>query len=237
MCAYFVRDNTRHQSPQRAAGKRVGGPVDVPPVKAVPSRDQVMQRNIEEMNKNAGNDGGVLRFVHSKEVNTGQRTRNPNHKGDNDIFGPPVVSARPTPRIRPGVSDEELQRIWAADEKKQVAAAKMEHAPTMVERMVAEPINPVVNVGRAKDAGPAPRKQVHLLSETTEERNRQHFQPAGFTGMGKQCKDGGRQGRQCKAVEEFQAPEFKGKPRVQGRRTKFPKDTFSFQEDSQQLQD
>uniref|UniRef100_A0A7S1QEX8 Uncharacterized protein n=1 Tax=Neobodo designis TaxID=312471 RepID=A0A7S1QEX8_NEODS len=235
--SYFVRDNARHQSPQRRAGKKVGGPVDVPPVKEVPSRDQVIERNIAEMNRNANpGDGGVLRFVHGREVGGGAKTRNPHHRPDSDIFGPPVISPRPNPRIRPGVTDEELQRIWAEDEKKQVAAKKMEAAPTLVDRMVADPINPVMKSARAKDAPPPPRKIVHLLSETTEERNRQAFEPAGFSGMGKQCKDGGRQGRSCKPPEEYIPPELQQKPRVQGRRTKFPKDTFSFQEESQSLQ-
>lgn len=231
--SYFVRENPRHQSPGRRQGKHVGGPAPVPPVKELPTREAVIDKEIQGMNKNNNSDGGVLRFVHGREVGAGQRTRNPNHKPDNDIFGPPVVPAKPTPRIRPGVTDEELQRIWHEDEKKHVAAAKMEKAPTLVDRMIADPINPVMPSTRSKDAVPPPRKQVHLFTETTEERNRQAFEPAGFGGMGKQCKDQGRQGRSCKAPEEYLPPELVQKPRQQGRRTKFPKDTFSFQEPAQ----
>jgi hypothetical protein len=231
--AYFVRENTRHQSPQRHAGKRVGA-VEIVPQKDVPSRDQVIERNIAEMNKKAADkDGGVLRFVQGKEVGGGPRHRNANHKADNDIFGPPVIAPRPTPRIRAGVTDEELSRIWAEDDRKHLAAAAMERGATLVDRMVADPVNPIVKSARSKDAPAPPRKQVHLLSETTEQRNRQEHEPAGFGGMGAQCRGAGRQGRSCKPVEDFTPPDLHQKARLQGRRTKFPADTFSFQEESQ----
>lgn len=232
--AYFAREQ-RNQSPPRKRGIHVGGPVAVPPPKEMMTREQYLEQQQAAMNKNDGKNGGVLRYVTDSEA-TKRPGRNPNHKADNDIFGPPVTSPKPTPRVRTGVSDEELARIWAEDERKAQAAQRMERGTTLVDKMVAEPINPVIPSNRSKDAGPAPRKQINLLTETTEQRNRQAFEPAGFSGMGSKCKPEHKAGRSCKPAEEFIPPELRPRPKYEGRRTKFPKDTFSFQDEAQTQQ-
>lgn len=233
--AYFARDDTtRRQSPPRRQGKHVGGPVAVPDTtRNVLTRDQIIEQNITSMQGDAasGANGGVLRFVTDSEK-TNVRQRNANHKPDNDIFGPPVIAKAPRPRVRTGISDEELQKIWAEDERKAEAASRMERGTTLVDKMVADPVNPVVHSARAKDARAPPRKHIDLLTGTTQERNRQANEPAGFAGMGTNCKPTPRQGRSCKPVEEFQPPEMRQKPRAEGRRTRFPPDTFSFQDDA-----
>ena len=234
--AYFAREDTRRkQSPPRRGGKHCGTR-DIPsPPKDVLTRDQIVEQNIAAMQRDAdGKAGGVLRYVRDTE-NSHQPARSKHHKPDNDIFGPPVIAPRPTPRIRTGVSDEELRKIWAEDERKAAAQNKMSTAPTMVDRMVAEPVNPIIHSGRSKDHGPPPRKHVELLTGTTQERNRQANEPAGFAGMGRQCAPQNRQGRACKEQEPFVPPELKAAPKYGGRRTKFPADTFSFQEDAQTL--
>jgi hypothetical protein len=228
--AYFARDSNR--SPPRKQGLRTGGAVQVPPPKEVVTRDNYIDQSIASMQPKDPNNGGVLRFIGDSE---GQKRhgRNVNYKPDNDIFGPPITAPKRTPRVRLGVSDEDLAKIWQEDDRKAAAQQSMQNGTNLVHKMVAEPINPVIAHERSKDAVPPPRKVVHLFTQTTEHRNLQANQPQGFSGMGAQCKSTGRGGVQCKPAEEFLAPELVPRKRNEGRRTKFPKDTFSFQDDNQ----
>ena len=235
--AYFSRE-TRHNSPPKRSGIHVGGPVNLPPPKDILTRDQIISQNIDNMqpkNDPASQNKGVMRFIGDTE-DKGVRSRNIHKKADNDIFGPPVANPVPRPRIRAGVSDEELQKIWREDDAKARAQNAMANASNLVEKMAAEPVLPMhVQPGsarRPKDAGPPGRKQINLFTETTEERSRQAHEPQGFAGMGLHCKVQGRGGVCCKPLDDFVPPELKMKPRNEGRRTRFPVDQLSFNDGS-----
>ncbi len=170
-----------------------------------------------------------MRFMNNTEERF-TAGRNKFHKPDSDIFGPPVIPPRPKPRIRMGVSEEELAKIWREDEAKYQAALKMEKGTNLVEKMVADPIHPIVPNHRAKDAVAPGRRQVELLSETQIDRNVMSNAPPGFSGMGAHSKNGRRVGVACRIAEE--QPE----PRATGRRTKFLPNTLSHQDESQTYQ-
>lgn len=235
--SYFVRE-TRHNSPPKRTGIHVGGPVVLPAQKDILTRDQIISQNIDSMqpkNDPAGQNGGVMRFIGDTE-DKHLRGRNVHKKADNDIFGPPVINPAPRPRIRPGVTEEELQKIWREDDAKARAQNAMASASNLVEKMVAEPAVPAhVQPGsarRPKDAVPPGRKQINLFTETTEERSRQAHEPAGFAGMGLHCRIQPKSGVCCKPLDDFVPPELKLKPRQQGRRTRFPADQLSFNDGS-----
>ena len=232
--SYFVREDTRRkQSPPRRHGKHVGAAKEIPvPPKDLPTRDSVIEANIAAMQRDSdGKSGaGVLRYVSQQEVKNPQR--NSHHRPDSDIFGPPTEQPKRTPRVRTGVSDEELRKIWAEDDRKAAAASRMMAAPTMVEKMVAEPVNPVFTDHKGKDAQAGPRKHIDLLTATQADRNRTANEPAGFAGMGRQSGPAPRAGRSTQQ-QPVPGEEREVAARKVGRRTKFPENTFSFQDDNQ----
>jgi len=230
--AYFTRDD-RKSSPPRRHGIAVGAK-PIPELPKPLTRDELIEGAINQMQPRNNSDAkalGPMRFIADTEAKNPTRV-NPHRHRDNDIFGPPVEAVKPKPRIRVGVSEAELAKIWHEDEAKFQAALKMERGTNLVEKMAAEPINPVINSARSKDAQPPPRRQIDLLTETQVERNRSEA-PAGFSGMGAHSRPQPKTGVMCKPVEQFMPPEYAPRNRNEGRRTKFPPDTFSFQDDSQ----
>jgi hypothetical protein len=236
--SYFARDDVkRHPSPNRKQGKQTGGPIAYPAPTNLMTRDDIIAQNVESMQPKddpKGVNGGVMRYIRDSESHH-IRARNIHTKPDSDIFGPPVLAPQPKPRIRVGVSDEELAKIWHEDEKKVKAAQAMERAPNLVEKMVAEPPPLSIVSPRPKDAVAPPRRHIDLMTQTAHIKAKEANEPAGFSGMGQNCRVSAPQGRMCKPVDEFVPPELKLKPRDGGRRTRFPKDTFSFQDDNQTL--
>jgi len=225
--AYFARED-RNRSPTRKQGKLVGVR-DVAPVKVV-SRDELIDNQIKSMQPKDADPSAVgpMRFIRDTE-DRAVVARSKHRIPDNDIFGPPVIAAQPKPRVRIGVSEDELRKIWQEDEVKFQAALKMEKGTNLVEKMAAEPINPVISSARSKDAVPPPRRHIDLLTETQQERNLQNNAPAGFAGMGSNSAQERRQGVACRqAPAQFEPPELALKPRTTGRKANFPPDTFSF---------
>jgi len=140
---------------------------------------------------------------------------------DSNIFGGPVQNPVPKLRIRTGVTDDELRKIWVEDEKKDRAAKAMMEQTDLVGKMVKD----AYPLPRQKEA-PFPRKAPGALLKPEENT----AEPMGFKGMGGHCMPQKRQGVTCKPAEEFIPEELRRKEHKQGRRTQFPPNTFSFQD-------
>ena len=102
----------------------------------------------------------------------------PGYTGDNIINEP--TQKKVLPRIRPGASEDELRRIWAEDERKHQAQAKMAQAKNYIDKMNDHGTSPVNDhiephrVGiRVVQKAPAPGAS--------------DVEPQGLKGVGRNC--------------------------------------------------
>lgn len=142
--------------------------------------------------------------------------------GDN-VIAPMHPEPQPKPRVRPGVTDDELRKIWAEDRRKEEAAKVMAGKGDFVAKMTAHgtsPLNPVKT----------PRREgTHAVPEATQPRG-PDMAPPGFKGMG--ARSEGPKASGLKPVDTaapFEAPPLVPKKRTEGiSMAARPKDTFSF---------
>jgi len=203
------------------------GVKQVPVVPVFPHNDQVKEEKIAAMQAGAQEFIFKLDMKSSPRVQAKAIARDSNNTGRGNashVFQEPRLDTPPKRRIRTGVTDDELRKIWAEDEKKDRAAKAMMDRTDLVTKMHKDSYP----MPRQKDAK-APRKlpgHVDKPEENTAE-------PQGFKGMGDRCAKASRAGVMCKPQQDYIAPELRQKPHKQGRRTLFPPNTFSFQEDVQ----
>lgn len=219
--SYFVRADPA-QSPRRegiAHGRK-----EIPPLPSHLHADDIKEQKIAEYQKNATEF--IFKLDSARPHPQGKATGNSNfkHLKESKVFQEPRLDTPPKARIRLGVSDEELRKIWAEDDAKERAAkAMMEHTD-----LVGKMHKDNYPMARKKEAS-HPHKVPAKLSKPDENNS----EPQGFKGMGEYSKPQQRQGVLVKPQEGFLPPEFQKKERKMGRRCRFPPDTFTFMEPQQ----
>jgi len=211
--SYFFRDDCyRHRQADRPQGVRNGEPVTAytEPENAPMTRTSYIEEAIQQMQP----DGTGYFHFKSKE-----------HLPSKGRGGPKQpVSARttageafrmdgkpdtpPQMRVRVGVSDEELQKIWAEDDRKHLVANKMAQGPTMVDKM----IDYHYPLPHPNEVRPPKRGDAHLQRDTTE-----RTEPHGFKGMGAYSHPEHNRGTAAPR-NDFEPPTLQLKPRGAGRR-------------------
>lgn len=219
--AYFFRDDAyRHRPEQKPQGRAYGARPINEGVMPVVTRDATIEQQIGAMQDTIGTEDFIMKKIQAKEPPVSGRGKNPTTAPENNIFGPPRQDTPPAPRIRPGVSDEDLRKIWAEDERKAKAAQAMQQHPTMVEKMldskhpVPHPQSPVQSHRKATELPRAPTDKCEV---------------DGFRGIGKFSEPEKARGPRVHTTE-FEPPQLIIKPRTTGRRQgNVPADTWSFE--------
>jgi hypothetical protein len=213
--AYFVKENKRHEPKPSAF---VCGVKPIPELPPHQHADAIKDQKIAAM------QGGATDFVYRLDVKgmkappTGRKTTeaSPRVPGS-QVFQEAKVDPAPNRRIRTGVSDDELRKIWQEDERKQVAAKAMMERTDMVEKMHKE----TYPVAYRKDVQPPVKKQIGMTrpEENTNE-------PAGLKGVGAYCAKPAGAGRACREQPEFEAPVMPA-PKKPVVKRQAPPDTWS----------
>ena len=239
--AYFVNANPRHERDFKA-GQRHGirshnvtQTQMVNPLRMHPTNDEVKSHEAQKMT------GAPDLLMYQLDKTKGRRVSkakivDTTLQRTSHAFDGPKEDPRPTPRVRTGVTDEDLMKIWAEDDRKDRAARAMEQAEggDLVSHMVADHRGQGVNA-KSKEA-PVNRKGTGALSLVDDEHNA--AQPMGFKGMGGHCapEKYGRGPRPAPSYD-YEAPAFADviKKRQQGRKIIAPPDTFNFDESQDPL--
>jgi len=231
--AYFVRENPRHEreakSAARAGIRSFGATQAFAAANPIvhPTLDEVKEREAAKM---AAHEEFVTKLDKTQGRKTGKHTftvaEKAAHGATSHVFDAPKLDPQPRPRIRTGVTDEELRAIWVEDERKDRAAKAMECADhgDLVHMMCAEK-RPGVH--GSKEA-PVVRKAPGALPVAAVN----EAEPAGFRGMGAHCQPTAHRGIACVKPIDFDPPKFEDviKPRMSGRRAIAPPDTFNMKE-------
>lgn len=143
----------------------------------------------------------------------------PGFTGDNVISEPPPKKL--LPRIRAGMSEEDLRRIWAEDERKVQAQVQMAKGPSYVQKMNDHGTSPV-------NEHLEPHKQGLRVVQPLPVNGSSQVEPMGLRGVGQQCAGQPRMhGRRAPTDADFAVPKFEPKPRTVGiRMASRPKDTL-----------
>lgn len=180
MAFFFREDGHRHRSPERRYGKacNIRGPEPIV-LKAVQTREEYMDQAVAAMADTQAN--GHLQIGKKEpprrtgrlpgDPQTARHDSGPLFGSDGKPLTPPAM------RIRIGVTDEELRKIWHEDDRKAQVAAQMEAKPTMVDKML-DYNYPLPHPGHEPTSK---KKQAHLevFREPTAK-----CEPQGFKGMG-----------------------------------------------------
>lgn len=214
--SYFYTQAHVELQPHRGIGRRHSQPY--PGV--TNQRDQVIESEINKMGQQPTKWNELMDPAKAHARPAGLRhVSAPGYTGDNVINEPPPKKL--LPRIRQGMSEEQLRRIWAEDERKAEAQAKMARGDNYVAKMNAHGTSPVNEHIEPHKAG---IRVQHLAALP----GAQAVEPAGMKGVGARC-DGPPKmhGRRAPTEEDFRLPKFEAKPRLAGvRMAARPKDTL-----------
>lgn len=216
--SYFYTQSHVDLQPHRGIGKRhsqayPGGMVNL--------RDQNLACEIEKMGQRPDNKWNELMDPKKQAArhNGKGHVPAPGYTGDNVINEPPAKKV--LPRIRQGMSDEQLRRIWAEDDRKAEAQNKMAKGDNMVLKMNQHGTSPINEHIEPHKAG----IRVHPRDRAP---GAAAVEPVGMKGVGARC-DGPPKvyGRRAPTEEDFRLPKYEGKPRHAGvRMAARPKDTL-----------
>ncbi len=143
----------------------------------------------------------------------------PGFTGDNVMQEPPARKV--LPRVRPGLSEEELRRIWAEDERKAEAARRMARGPNYVDKMTTHATSPLTEYREPARVG------VRIVAPVERPEAVATFEPDGLKGVGAQSAPEKMHGRRAPTAADFAVPDFQPKKRTNGVRTSGkPRDTL-----------
>lgn len=129
LMAYFAV----HDQPAQWRGKPHGR-VAIPELPSHRHADEIKEEQINKMfNAAKGND--IFTKMDNSPAPRGGKQIDASHQRTSNIFGPPIELPKPQRRIRVGVSDEELRKIWAHDDHKEQVAKAMATKTNMMHKM------------------------------------------------------------------------------------------------------
>lgn len=213
MAFFFREEGHRHRSPERRQGKtcNIRGP-DPVIVKPIQTRDEYLDHAVKAMGAGTEATGHLLIGKADPPRKTGRLAGDPlsARQSSGPLWGNGKPDTPPAMRIRIGVSDDELRKIWQEDDRKARVADQMEHGPTMVEKML-KCDYPIPHPGHE----PVTKKKTAQLQQFREPTD--ETQPSGFRGMGQFSEPQKPHGPRLRPTE-FEPPVLQLKPRQHGRR-------------------
>ena len=189
------------------------------------TRDEDLAREADKLSADPGMLSNLQRGTATGRLPQGVRhVTAPGFSGDNPLEEPPLPKR--LPRVRPGVSEDELRKIWCEDERKVVAAKKMEQGANFVDRMCTHATSPLTTQMQP------PVRGLHVhesfrLDVDAKAAAAAAVSPMGFKGMGGKSHVPTMHGRRAPTEADFAAPAYVPHQRTAGRGTGVkPKDTF-----------
>ena len=107
-------------------------------MKQITTRDELLDKQIEQMNRNEPVEGFILKKLEKSEARPlGKQMPQTARQVVNNVFGTPQIAPKPKLRVRKSVDvSEEREAILAGDrQKKDDAAEMMANQPNMLEQM------------------------------------------------------------------------------------------------------
>lgn len=160
------------QSPNRR-GSKARRDLKTPP--KYPTRDEQLEQQIQKMNVAETDDFLMKKLDPSQGHRRGRHMQANSKEIVNNVFPEPKIATPPKMRIRPGVTDEDLRKIWQEDDRKAQEQMKMAEKTGMVDKMMkaAYPIP-------RQESPVTPRKRINCLQKPEYPEN----EPPGFKGLG-----------------------------------------------------
>ncbi len=215
MSYFYAQEHVQLQAP-----RGVGQPRQQITTGITNGRDPRIESEIEKMGNQPNVWNGLMDARKAARNPQGIRVMQaPGYTGDNVIYEP--APKKVLPRIRPGMSDEDLRSIWHEDERKAIAQSKMAKGPNYVERMNDHGTSPV-------NQHQEPHRQaVRVLPKPVVDGSAD-VEPMGLKGVGQHCAGQPKYyGRRAPTEADFALPKFEAKPRTVGiRMAAKPKDTI-----------
>lgn len=184
---------SRLSPPRLLASSPDRAPQPPPPAhyQNVVTRDMRIDLAIDKISgpyKEQQTDFLMKKLDHTKARGNGVHVQPSAHALVNNVFPPPKIATPPKLRIRPGVSDEELRRIWHEDERKEQLAKDQESKPDMLEKMM----DYHYPVPRPPPPIPSKKKVSELPRDVYPDN-----EPEGFKGLGLYSDPSKPKGRHC----------------------------------------